>query len=289
MACNENTIKDKNEIISSGINSIMNRFSGQGNMVARIQEELRELVELEIKYGFLSSIGLKILFDCNLHNHNQIEGSIKAPENSPYKNGIFHFVLKYPDNYPENPPSIFFKTKILHFEVRESDGYCCLSLFFSREKEYHLYQIIGIIYDLFVNLNPMDAYQNEATRLFKEDPSLFYKKCEEYVEIYAGKEFNNKLEYVFQDIYAPKFNESKDDLLFVSLIGKPKEIRMKKSKIHDDMYIGELINKLSETMCERFQKEEFIIGNKVYHRYNNEKFINNQIIFIIPNLYKYCS
>ena len=80
----------------------------------KIYHELCKVEELEKKYGFLSSIGIKLL----LPEHNyEIEGFIKAPDNSPYKNGIFNFLIKYPVNYPIESPQLIIKTKIFHCNV----------------------------------------------------------------------------------------------------------------------------------------------------------------------------
>lgn len=57
--------------------------------------EIEELTDFETDYGFLNSIEVKIL-DPKYHDYDfkQIEEFIKAPDNSPCKNGIFHFSIK---------------------------------------------------------------------------------------------------------------------------------------------------------------------------------------------------
>ena len=52
----------------------------------RIRKEIAELEDFERKYAFLSSIGVKIIKPKN-NDFSQIEGFIKAPDNSLYKNG----------------------------------------------------------------------------------------------------------------------------------------------------------------------------------------------------------
>ena len=67
----------------------------------KIIEELHKLENLERNYGFLSSIQTKLLVP---ENNNEIEGFIKAPDNSPYKDGIFNFIIKYQSDYPQRAP-----------------------------------------------------------------------------------------------------------------------------------------------------------------------------------------
>ena len=110
-------LSQQQEIISEGINNISRRFDGMAR--ERIIMELKLLVDFERNYGFLSSIGVKLLRNNDNDTNYQIECLIKAPENSPYKNGIFNFLLKYPNDYPNRGPELLFKTKILHCECVE--------------------------------------------------------------------------------------------------------------------------------------------------------------------------
>ena len=71
-------------------------------------QEFEHLKDLEREYDFLNSIHNKLLVPERI---NEIEGFMKAPDNSPYKDGIFNFIIKYPDNYPERSSSINFKNK----------------------------------------------------------------------------------------------------------------------------------------------------------------------------------
>ena len=85
-------------------------------------------------------MGEKILFDNNFQNDYQIVVFINAPENSPYKNEIFNFVLKFQNDYPTKGPKLIFKTRILHVEAlyREDNWYyeICIYNFKSWYKKY---------------------------------------------------------------------------------------------------------------------------------------------------------
>lgn len=44
-------------------------------------------------------------------------GNIKAPDDTPWKGGVFHFVMNIPTDYPCSPPSITLSTTIHHPNV----------------------------------------------------------------------------------------------------------------------------------------------------------------------------
>ena len=97
--------KDKKKIVKCFTNSTFKE---------KIYKELCQLEYLETEYGFLSSIGIKIKYP---ENNYEIEGFIKAPDNPPYKTGIFNFAIKYQNNYPNEPPKVIIKTRIFHCNV----------------------------------------------------------------------------------------------------------------------------------------------------------------------------
>ena len=51
----------------------------------------------------------------------------EGPEDSLYEGGYFKAQLKFPDDYPNNPPSMTFKTKMWHPNIH-SDGKVCISI-----------------------------------------------------------------------------------------------------------------------------------------------------------------
>ena len=124
---NEEKFKEKENNINKINNTILNQEKELNKIIKlkeeeneanfgslhnyKIIEELHKLENLEKNCGFLSSIQTKLLVP---ENDYEIEGFIKAPDNSPYKNGIFNFIIKYPNDYPNNSPLIEIKTKIYH-------------------------------------------------------------------------------------------------------------------------------------------------------------------------------
>ena len=109
---------------------------------------------------------------------------IKGPKKSCYENALFKLLLKFPENYPEDPPEIKFITKIYHPNISLDDGVICVS---SKSTEWNnnrnIINIIYSIYDLLKNPNLSHGLNKEALLLYKNDFEGFKKKV---------KEFNNE-------------------------------------------------------------------------------------------------
>ena len=245
-----------------------------------IRKEISILEYIESGYGFLSSIGVKILPP--KHDYSQIEGFIKAPDNSPYKDGIFNFVIKFPYEYPKAQPQVFLKTKILHTECLDSDGRCCISFLNYWNQNNSLLEIICILYEFFA-YQTFNGYQNDASKIFKtKNISLFKEKCQEYVKKYAYKEFNNEYDYLFKNsIDINKFYSDDFTLIFFCIEnGDIYKIRIDKYEADKPVYyyIGHYISPL-------LADKALIVGNKVFHSsISIKECIKSRIIFMIPML-----
>ena len=51
----------------------------------------------------------------------------EGPEDSLYEGGYFKAVLEFPDDFPNNPPNMTFKSKMWHPNIY-SDGKVCISI-----------------------------------------------------------------------------------------------------------------------------------------------------------------
>ena len=243
-------------------------------------DELCKLEELEKEYSFLSIIGIKIL---SPQKDYEIEGFIKAPENSPYKNGIFNFVLKYPKEYPMKSPELLLKTRIMHSEVHEENGHCCISLLYNWNESNDLSLILCALYELFTIQSPSRGYiNNSATQLLRKSISEFEQRCQEYVEKYALKWFDEKLVYLFQGYSDGKKKYSDSEYIFVKIINRQSIILSYENDADID-----IIYKLESMYGEHNPNWTYIIGNNAFRSkklINFKVFLNYHIIFICPRL-----
>lgn len=53
---------------------------------------------------------------------------IKGPKDTPFEGGVFELGIRVPDNYPLEPPSVRFHTKVFHPNIHFSTGEICLDL-----------------------------------------------------------------------------------------------------------------------------------------------------------------
>ena len=86
--------------------------------IARLRNELRELTQNEDS-GF--SVGLK--------NDNWFEWSVSfpGPDDTPYEGGFYLAKLKFPNDYPNSPPEMYFETEMWHPNLF-ADGKVCISI-----------------------------------------------------------------------------------------------------------------------------------------------------------------
>ena len=238
----------------------------------RIRKEVNHINFLERECGFLSTIGIRFILT---KNENEIEGLIKAPENSPYKNGIFNFVIKFHYEHPKVGPELIIKTKIFHTEVRQ-DGHCCIKFLNEWKENYNLYLIIIGLYEFFLS-NNVHGYSNEATKIYREDLYLFEKKCQEYVIKYALKEFSEQFEYYYQDEEDfIEYNFSDHDFISLILNERGDCRQMEKIKVYEF-----LKNNFKDN-----GDKVIIAGNKIYlSLIDSKELLNNHMIIIAPKLY----
>ena len=80
------------------------------------------LVDIQKADDLNASIGLEN--DDNLFLWNIV---FEGPEDSLYEGGYFKAQLQFPEDYPNNPPSMTFKTKMWHPNIH-TDGKVCISI-----------------------------------------------------------------------------------------------------------------------------------------------------------------
>jgi len=97
-----------------------------------------------------------------------------------YAGSVLKFVIMFPDNYPDRPPTVRFVTDVFHPLVASQTGTFNLAARFRpwRPKEHRIHHILYFVKTAFKEcalekLNEMDVVNKEAFKLFTENRSSF--------------------------------------------------------------------------------------------------------------------
>lgn len=85
----------------------------------RIQRYLQDLQRTPLP--FIRNLELTV----NDEGHNQLNGELLGPPNTPYENGHFSFKIRFPSEYPYKSPEFIFTTNICHPNIHRSAGTAC--------------------------------------------------------------------------------------------------------------------------------------------------------------------
>ena len=125
---------------------------------------------------------------------DSLEAMIEGPENSPFEGGEFRLAITIPDNYPNVPPLIKFKTFIYHPNI-DSQGRICLD---SLKQEPHgswrpslnLSTVLTQIRMLMTDPNVNDPLDHEIADLYSRQREKYINKAKEMTEKYAKPHVN---------------------------------------------------------------------------------------------------
>ena len=234
----------------------------------KLFKDLKE-VELFTKTGFLNSF--KIIKN---NNYFDLFVYIKAPDNSPYKNGIYLFNIKFFDDKDKTLNyKAFIKNKIYHINI-SNENICNSYFFLTKKGEQSLLGSLFALFQTFASNNPDEAVNFEYALLYKKNPYIFNQKCEEWKKEFALKEFPKKADYLFENENESKINTDNNKIEVLCSLGRYIEINKK------DFSLRKMFEMLGISDYERWS---FIIGNNVY---NNYSFIKESIIDEIKILAK---
>lgn len=118
---------------------------------------------------------------------------IIAPDNTPYEKGIFRALIRFPDTYPMDPPSVQFISDILHPNIYR-DGKVCMSTL-QNPAPAHLEansdpllnwrpvlgieQVIVSLISMLADPNCDDPANRDCAQLFMQDHDTYLLKARE--------------------------------------------------------------------------------------------------------------
>lgn len=163
-------------------------------MIKTPEQIIRDEWDLLKKSGLLSQIG------CSAGPKKEKKGIYKmfewnvlmsAPKNSPYGGYMFKFEIIFPQNYPEDPPSVYCKTKnIYHMNIRKEDGRVCVTSITDKNKWkdfQNISTVLKSIFIIFAKPYPGSPYQDDIAQLYNSNKEEYNKKVKENCELNAIK------------------------------------------------------------------------------------------------------
>ncbi|MCJ1397678.1 hypothetical protein MMC11_000874 [Xylographa trunciseda] len=115
-------------------------------------------------------------------------GTIYGPRDTPYEGGIFYLWIKFPPDYPFNPPKIRFLTRIFHPNIN-ADGHICVDVL--REKWSPALTVSRLLLMISSFLDSPDFDEclvREAARLYKHNKATYENTVRMCVQKYATGE-----------------------------------------------------------------------------------------------------
>ena len=170
-------------------------------------EKIKTIGILRAEYSYLKnnpvcgmggSLGL-----CQLENGENIfewKYIFIGPKNSLYKNGLFSIKIKFPEDYPESPPEIIFKTPIYHLNINSSSktgepvGKVYTNSLHYWKNYYTIGKILPEIIVLFYKQNPDCGYDSEKNKEFRLNRPLFEQKVKYFTKKYATPQYFGKIQ-----------------------------------------------------------------------------------------------
>ena len=165
------------------------------NAMKRIREELKE-----INKNPIANIGVTVGL-LNEDNLFEWRCTLMGPKDTSYKNGIFFLNIKFPDNYPQKPPEVAFKTPIYHINVNpnkldmkgaEALGHVCISTLNWWKPTSTIKEVLTDIFALFYMANPDSPYGMDRANEFRFKKALHEEKIKYFTKKYASPTSANK-------------------------------------------------------------------------------------------------
>lgn len=126
---------------------------------------------------------------------------IEGPSDTPYENGVFPAVLKFPSDYPLSPPVMQFTPAILHPNIY-ADGTVCISILHAPGEDPNQYErpeerwspvqsiekILLSVMSMIAEPNPESGANIDACKLWRDNREEYDNQIRQHVKKSLGLE-----------------------------------------------------------------------------------------------------
>ena len=117
---------------------------------------------------------------------------LEGKQQTLYENGYFLIKIIFTEDYPEIMPTVYFKTKIYHTNIRLDDGYVCI-----KPSSHDILDVLESLDNIFDSFNAKTGGFSPQRNEYGTPE--FNEKAKEYVRKYATLEnYDNSL-YFFKN------------------------------------------------------------------------------------------
>ena len=150
------------------------------------EEIIREEWDLLKKNGLLSQISCTAgpKKKTNIFEWNAL---MMGPKNSLYNGYMFKFEIKFPLDYPNNPPEVICKNNVYHMNISSSGEVCVSSIKEKWNEAHNISTVLFSIFIIFLKPNTDDPYREEIAKLYLNNYEEYVKNVKENCEKNAIK------------------------------------------------------------------------------------------------------
>eukprot|EP01103_Thecamoeba_quadrilineata_P010478 TRINITY_DN2274_c0_g1_i2.p1 TRINITY_DN2274_c0_g1~~TRINITY_DN2274_c0_g1_i2.p1 ORF type:complete len:156 (+),score=14.09 TRINITY_DN2274_c0_g1_i2:114-581(+) len=134
-------------------------------------------------------------------NFFEWEALISGPPGTPYEGGLFSAILKFPKDYPLNPPKMIFTSEMWHPNIYQN-GEVCISILHPPGEDPHHYEascerwspvqsvekILISVVSMLAEPNDESGANIEASKMWRSNRDKYNKRVERTVKKSLGLE-----------------------------------------------------------------------------------------------------
>ena len=163
-----------------------NNYIFGGFTRAKLEKNKSEIAD---PHAFVFSLNTKQYFKTKEPKYSLcFEVTLTPDSDSIYENGVFHIIVKIPEDYPYVPPTCFMKTKIYHPNINENNGYICLNTLKQKDNWNPTMTLERLLLSILMLLdlpNTQDFLDFDKAKHYDDNFDDFVKTAKDYVQKYA--------------------------------------------------------------------------------------------------------